>query len=162
MSVENIVKKAMENDPLAIKAAFEEEMTARLESAIEAKYEEMTEGKKKVAEEEEEDCPHCEGMGYHENADGEKEECPECGGTGKMKKEVEESVDLSEGEHEDEEDDDDDDHDDDDHDDDEKMAAEMVKLHAGGCGKHEMYAKMKEKYGCSEGKFKGLYAQHCK
>jgi len=158
MSIENIVKKAMENDPLALKAAFEEEMNSRLQSAIEAKYEQMTEGKKKVAEEEEEDCPHCEGMGYHEDENGDKIECPECDGTGKIKKEVKESV-IVEGEHEDDEDDDDDD---DHEEDEEKMAAEMVKLHAGGCGKHEMYAKMKEKYGCSEGKFKGLYAQHCK
>jgi len=157
MSIENIVKKAMENDPLALKAAFEEEMNSRLQSAIEAKYEQMTEGKKKVAEEEE-DCPHCEGMGYHEDENGDKIECPECDGTGKIKKEVKESV-IVEGEHEDDEDDDDDD---DHEEDEEKMAAEMVKLHAGGCGKHEMYAKMKEKYGCSEGKFKGLYAQHCK
>jgi len=158
MSIENIVKKAMENDPLALKAAFEEEMNSRLQSAIEAKYEQMTEGKKKVVEDEEEDCPHCEGMGYHEDENGDKIECPECDGTGKIKKEVKESV-IVEGEHEDDEDDDDDD---DHEEDEEKMAAEMVKLHAGGCGKHEMYAKMKEKYGCSEGKFKGLYAQHCK
>ena len=38
---------------------------------------------------------------------------------------------------------------------------EMQKLHASGCAKHEMYEKIKEKYGCSEAKFNELYAQYC-
>jgi predicted ATPase len=47
------------------------------------------------------------------------------------------------------------------HDGEEEMAAEMKKLHASGCGKHEMYAKMKEKYGCDKKTFEGLYASNC-
>ena len=38
---------------------------------------------------------------------------------------------------------------------------EMQKLYASGCAKHEMYEKIKEKYGCSEAKFNELYAQYC-
>jgi hypothetical protein len=38
---------------------------------------------------------------------------------------------------------------------------DMVKLHASGCSKHEMYEKIKEKYGCSKSTFEGLYASNC-
>ena len=60
----------------------------------------------------------------------------------------------------DDEDDEDDDEDDEDDDEDE-MASEMKELHASSCGKTEMYAKMKEKYGCSKATFEGLYASNC-
>jgi len=36
-----------------------------------------------------------------------------------------------------------------------------MKLHASGCSKHEMYEKIKEKYGCSKSTFEGLYASNC-
>jgi len=85
MSIENIIKKAQENDPMGLKAAFEEEMQTRIQTALEDKVDDMHESVKN--EEEEEDCPHCEGMGYHEDEDGNKEECPECNGTGKLKAE---------------------------------------------------------------------------
>lgn len=85
MSIENIIKKAQENDPMGLKAAFEEEMQTRIQTALEDKVADMHESVKN--EEEEEDCPHCEGMGYHEDEDGNKEECPECNGTGKLKAE---------------------------------------------------------------------------
>lgn len=38
---------------------------------------------------------------------------------------------------------------------------DMIKLHASGCSKHEMYEKIKEKYGCSKSTFEGLYASNC-
>jgi len=38
---------------------------------------------------------------------------------------------------------------------------DMMKLHASGCSKHEMYGKIKEKYGCSKSTFEGLYASNC-
>lgn len=38
---------------------------------------------------------------------------------------------------------------------------DMMKLHASGCSKHEMYEKIKEKYGCSKSTFEGLYASNC-
>jgi hypothetical protein len=60
--------------------------------------------------------------------------------------------------------DDEDDEDEDDADDDAddaEMASEMKNLHASSCGKTEMYAKMKEKYGCDKATFEGLYASNC-
>ena len=65
---------------------------------------------------------------------------------GKAIKGQKEQRESEEGEHEDDE---------------EEMASEMKKLHASGCGKHEMYAKMKEKYGCDKKTFEGLYASNC-
>lgn len=70
--------------------------------------------------------------------------------------ELEEAADEDDDEDEDDEDDDEDEDEDD-----RKMASEMKKLHASACSKVEMYAKMKEKYGCSKGKFEGLYASNC-
>jgi len=57
--------------------------------------------------------------------------------------------------------DDEDDEDDDNDDDEDEMASEMKNLHASSCGKTEMYAKMKEKYGCDKATFEGLYASNC-
>ena len=73
--------------------------------------------------------------------------------------ELEEAADEDDEDEDDEDDEDDDDEDEDE--DDRKMASEMKKLHASACSKVEMYAKMKEKYGCSKGKFEGLYASNC-
>ena len=42
-----------------------------------------------------------------------------------------------------------------------EMGKEMVKLNASCGSKHEMYQKMKEKYGCSKETFEGLYASYC-
>ena len=116
MSIEKIVAEAIDNNPLKLKEAFEEEMNARIRAALEEKYKKMT------AEEEDED--------------------------------------------EDESDEDDSDEDDSDDDDDEDMdegacVREMKKLHASACSKTEMYAKMKEKYGCTREKFNELYASNC-
>lgn len=50
----------------------------------------------------------------------------------------------------------------DDEDEDEaEMASEMKKLHASSCSKHEMYKKMKEKYGVAKETFEKLYASNC-
>ena len=82
MSIKKIIDMATENNPLAMKAAFEEEIEKRVSVAISEKFVKAAKN-----EEEEEDCPHCEGMGYHEDEDGNKEECPKCEGTGKLKAE---------------------------------------------------------------------------
>jgi hypothetical protein len=49
MSLEKIIKEAVEGNPLNMKEAFKEEMEARVLAAIEAKYEAM------IAEESDED-----------------------------------------------------------------------------------------------------------
>jgi len=61
----------------------------------------------------------------------------------------------------DDEDDEDEDDADDNDDDEDEMASEMKNLHASSCGKTEMSAKMKEKYGCDKATFEGLYASYC-
>jgi sugar-specific transcriptional regulator TrmB len=78
-------------------------------------------------------------------------------------------VEMMEAKSKDDEDEDDEDEDEDDEDEDEDemdesaggMASDMKKLHASACSKTEMYAKMKEKYGCDKAKFEGLYASNC-
>ncbi len=114
MSLEKIVEEAMAGRPLEMKEAFEEEIQARVQAALEQKYVDMMEAK----------------------------------------------ADEDDDEDEDDSDEDEDDSDDDDEDD-EKIANEMKKLHASACSKTEMYAKMKEKYGCDKAKFEGLYASNC-
>lgn len=42
MSIEKIIAEAIENNPLKLKEAFEEEMNARIRTALEEKYKEMT------------------------------------------------------------------------------------------------------------------------
>ena len=88
MSINNIVEKAMANDPLGMKEAFEAEISARVETALEEKYKKMGSNKDEVEEDMEDDgqeeCSHCEGVGYHEDEDGNKVECPKCEGTGKV------------------------------------------------------------------------------
>ena len=85
MSIEKIVEKAVSNDPVGLKEAFEEEMQSRLATSIEEKYTKMPKKTKNEEEEEGKECPHCEGAGYHEDEDGNKVECPECEGTGQIK-----------------------------------------------------------------------------
>jgi DnaJ-class molecular chaperone len=80
MSIENIVKKAMENDPMGLKEAFETEIELRIAKALEEKV-----ASKKVTEEEKEECEHCSGAGYHQEGDEEgadKIECEHCEGSG--------------------------------------------------------------------------------
>lgn len=88
MSINNIVEKAMQNDPLGMKEAFEAEISTRVETALEEKYKKMGQNKSEVEEDMDDDgqeeCSHCEGVGYHEDEDGNKIECPKCEGTGKV------------------------------------------------------------------------------
>jgi len=52
MSIEKIVAEAIDNNPLKMKEAFEEEMNARVRAALEEKYKKMM---KKENDDEEED-----------------------------------------------------------------------------------------------------------
>ena len=57
MSIEKIIAEAIDNNPLKLKEAFEDEMNARIRVALEEKYKEMTsesEEEEVVAEETEE------------------------------------------------------------------------------------------------------------
>ena len=57
MSIEKIIAEAIDNNPLKLKEAFEDEMNARIRTALEEKYKEMTsdsEEEEVVAEETEE------------------------------------------------------------------------------------------------------------
>lgn len=51
MSIEKIIAEAIENNPLKLKEAFEEEMNARVRAALEEKYKEMTTVSEEAAEE---------------------------------------------------------------------------------------------------------------
>ena len=99
MSINKIIEKAMENDPLGLQEAFAEEMGERIQTALEEKYKKMT---KNESDDDAEDCSHCEGVGYHEDEDGNKVDCTKCDGSGKVG-----------GKSDDDDDDDDDDGDDD-------------------------------------------------
>jgi hypothetical protein len=83
MSVEKIIRSAIEEKPLEMKEALDLEMNQRVHLALEG-YK-----KKKMAENDDEaegdndTCDHCNGTGYHEN-DGEKVKCKPCKGTGKV------------------------------------------------------------------------------
>lgn len=55
MSVEDIIKSALANEPVAMKKHFEEEIAGRLSSALEQKYHEMSEAKVKEEDEAEDD-----------------------------------------------------------------------------------------------------------
>jgi len=77
MSVESIVKAAVEGNPLEVKAAFEEEIAQRITKAIEEKVSRQ-EGK----EDGEESCPDCHGKGCDEDG----AECGTCAGEGKVVK----------------------------------------------------------------------------
>lgn len=54
MSIEKIIAEAIDNNPLKLKEAFEDEMNARIRAALEEKYKEMTSEEEVVAEETEE------------------------------------------------------------------------------------------------------------
>jgi len=95
MSINKIIEKAMENDPMGLQEAFAEEMSERIQTALEEKYKKMN---KNEASDDEPDCSHCEGVGYHEDEDGNKVDCSKCDGSGKSGKS-----------HDDDDDDDDDD-----------------------------------------------------
>jgi len=55
MSIEKIIAEAIDNNPLQLKEAFEEEMNARIRTALEEKYREMTEAKVNEDDDEDED-----------------------------------------------------------------------------------------------------------
>ena len=55
MSLEKIVAEAMENKPLEMKEAFEEEMKARVLAALEEKYKKMAMKEEEDDEDEDED-----------------------------------------------------------------------------------------------------------
>jgi len=55
MSLEKIVAEAMENKPLEMKEAFEEEMKARVLAALEEKYKKMAMKEEEDEDEEDED-----------------------------------------------------------------------------------------------------------
>ena len=53
MSIEKIIAEAIDNNPLKLKEAFEDEMNARIRTALEEKYKEMTsESEEEVVSEE--------------------------------------------------------------------------------------------------------------
>ena len=51
MSIEKIIAEAIDNNPLKLKEAFEDEMNARIRTALEEKYKEMTTEEEVVSEE---------------------------------------------------------------------------------------------------------------
>lgn len=55
MSIEKIIAEAIDNNPLKLKEAFEEEMNGRIRAALEEKYREMTEAKVNENDDEDED-----------------------------------------------------------------------------------------------------------
>ena len=56
MSIEKIIAEAIDNNPLKLKEAFEDEMNARIRTALEEKYKEMTsEETEELVEEDEEE-----------------------------------------------------------------------------------------------------------
>lgn len=54
MSIEKIIAEAIDNNPLKLKEAFENEMNVRIRAALEEKYKEMTSEEEVIAEETEE------------------------------------------------------------------------------------------------------------
>jgi len=55
MSIEKIIAEAIDNNPLKLKEAFEDEMNARIRKALEEKYKEMTSSEEEVVAEETEE-----------------------------------------------------------------------------------------------------------
>jgi hypothetical protein len=55
MSIEKIIAEAIDNNPLKLKEAFEDEMNARIRTALEEKYKEMTSEEEEVVAEETEE-----------------------------------------------------------------------------------------------------------
>jgi len=54
MSVEDIIKSALANEPVQMKKAFDEEIAGRVHAALTSKYEDMAEAKVKEDEDEDE------------------------------------------------------------------------------------------------------------
>lgn len=50
MPVNNIIQQALDNNPLKVKQAFDDEMTARVRAALNQKYIDMTQEHPEVAE----------------------------------------------------------------------------------------------------------------
>ena len=87
MSIEKIIAEAIDNNPLKLKEAFEDEMNARIRKALEEKYKEMTsesEEEEVVAEETEELAEEDEGEDEEESDEDEDEDFDE----GKCVKEI--------------------------------------------------------------------------
>ena len=85
MSIEKIIAEAIDNNPLKLKEAFENEMNARIRAALEEKYKEMTsesEEEEVVAEETEELVEEDE----EESDDDEEEDFDEAACVAEMKK----------------------------------------------------------------------------
>lgn len=55
MSIEKIIAEAIDNNPLKLKEAFEDEMNVRIRAALEEKYKEMTSEEEEVVAEETEE-----------------------------------------------------------------------------------------------------------
>ena len=55
MSVEDIIKSALANEPVQMKKHFDEEIAGRVSAALEQKYHEMSEAKVKEEDEVEDD-----------------------------------------------------------------------------------------------------------
>ena len=55
MSIEKIVAEAIDNNPLKLKEAFEEEMSLRLRAALEEKYKKMMAKESECEDEDDED-----------------------------------------------------------------------------------------------------------
>jgi hypothetical protein len=77
MSIEKIIAEAIDNNPLKLKEAFEDEMNVRIRKALEEKYKEMTsesEEEEFVAEETEELVEEDEDESDEEESDDDEDE----------------------------------------------------------------------------------------
>jgi len=76
MSIEKIIAEAIDNNPLKLKEAFEDEMNARIRKALEEKYKEMTSSEEEevVAEETEELVEEDEDESDEEESDDDEDE----------------------------------------------------------------------------------------
>lgn len=86
MSIEKIVAEAVDNNPLKLKEAFEEEMNARIRAALEEKYAEMTEAKVAENGDEEEDEDEDEMDDESEEDDDDEDDDDDDDMVGEMKK----------------------------------------------------------------------------
>lgn len=74
MSIEKIIAEAIDNNPLKLKEAFEDEMNVRIRAALEEKYKEMTSEEEVVAEETEELVEEDEDESDEEESDDDDDE----------------------------------------------------------------------------------------
>lgn len=87
MSIEKIIAEAIENNPLKLKEAFEDEMNARIRTALEAKYKEMTGTEEVVAEATEDEIAEAHEMNEaSDEEEGEEKEVDEKACANEMKK----------------------------------------------------------------------------